>query len=64
MAMMLVKAERTFTGGVLQGLTILQQWREDAQDAPKPGTTRIVFKPYGGSSPYRDYVVAVEPVAQ
>ena len=55
----LVKAERTFTGGVLQGLTIPQQWQEDEQDAPRPGTVRIVPKPYS-SSPYRDKIIAVE----
>ena len=58
MAFVIVKAELTFTGGVLQGITIPQEWREDAQDAPRPGTTRIVPKPYS-SSPYRDKVIAV-----
>ncbi len=60
MAIVTVKVERHFVGGALAGLTIPQSWREDAEHAPKVGTTRIVPKPYG-SSPYRDKVISVEP---
>ena len=61
MALVTVKVERKFTGGVLAGIVIPQKWTEDAAEAPAVGTTRIVYKPYGNSSPYRDKVISVEP---
>lgn len=50
---------RTFTAGVLAGLTI--EARIPRVSFPREvGSVHVVVRPVGGTSPYRDKIVAVE----
>ena len=59
MALFTETVSRTFTGGALEGLT-MEVSIPRVSDPRRIGTVHEVAKPCGGTSPYRDEVIAVE----
>jgi hypothetical protein len=55
-----VTVSRTFTGGVLEGITITQTWTCDARYAGEIGDKFVCNQPAFGGCPYVDTTTNVE----